>query len=270
MKLKHQKNKSDNIENTSTPEVTKTPQEEINVTEAMPRRSRLSKSSFRKSRNTMILSILGIIAILFLLLRYGIPLISDASFIVGRVTSSPDKKTITENDKFLATPDLDLPEKATKEDHITISGTSLGGDKVKIYVNGSFDSEADINEDRSFEVRIKLSEGENIIKAKAIKDNEESEFSDSVIVSYIKKGPELSIDSPTDGSEIKNTNPIEIKGKSDPDTTITVNDFQAVSSSDGAYTYLLTLRDGGNDIKVIAIDLAGNKTEKSIHVNYSH
>jgi hypothetical protein len=85
----------------------------------------------------------------------------------------------------------------------------------------------------------------------------------------VKEGPKLSIDSPGDGSEVKGSNPIEVKGKTDPDVTVSVNDFQAVSGSDGSFSYFLTLKDGGNDIKVIAIDDAGNKTEKTIHVNYS-
>ncbi|MEK7501978.1 MAG: hypothetical protein AAB609_00470, partial [Patescibacteria group bacterium] len=62
----------------------------LEETTNMPRSSHLSKKFQKKSRNTLILSILGIIAILFLMLRYGLPLISDASFLFGRVTSSTD------------------------------------------------------------------------------------------------------------------------------------------------------------------------------------
>jgi len=240
----------------------------LEETTNMPRSSRLSKKFQKKSRNTLILSILGIIAILFLMFRYGLPIISDASFLFGRVTSSPDTENKTEDKAFLATPDLDTLPEATKEELVTVTGTSLGGEKVAIYLNGSLEDEVEVT-DGTFEKEIKLTIGGNIIKAKAIKGEIESEFSNSVNISLIKEGPELSIDSPGDNSELKGANPIEVKGKTDPDVTVTVNDFQAVSSSDGSYAYLLTLKEGGNEIKVIAIDAAGNKTEKTIRVNYS-
>ena len=236
----------------------------------MARRSRLSRKSQKKSTRTLILSVLGIAAILFLLFRYGIPLLSDASFLFGRVTSSPnDENKKKEDENFVPIPDLDSIPRATKEQNIKVTGISLPRLTVKLYVNGGLEEEAEAGENGSFEFDVELSEGENIIKAKAIKEDKESEFSNSLIVSYLKDGPELSIDSPAENADLKGQNPIEVKGKTDPDVTVTVNDFQAVSASDGSYSYFLTLKDGGNDIKVVAVDAAGNKTEKTIHVNYS-
>ena len=235
------------------------------------RRSRLSKKSERKSTQTLVLSVLGIAAVLFLLFRYGIPLISDASFLFGRVTSSPktDDSSKKDEDKHVPSPDLDSLPKATKEQNITITGTSLSSLKVSIYLNGSKDNETEVSDDGTFEFSVELSERDNIIKAKAFNDKGESDFSDSVSINYKKSGPELSIDSPSDNADLKGQNPIEVKGKTDPDVTVTINDFQAVTSSDGTYSYLLTLKGGGNEIKAIAVDLAGNKTEKIIRVNYS-
>lgn len=237
----------------------------------MARRSRLSRKSQKKSTQTLVLSILGIAAVLFLLFRYGIPLISDASFLFGRVTSTSKTNDSKQNDdqSYVPSPNLDSLPKATKEQGVKVTGTSLSGLKVSIYLNGSKDNETEVSDDGTFEFSIELSEGDNIIKAKAFNDKGESDFSDSVNINYKKSGPELSIDSPSDNADLKGQNPIEVKGKSDPDVTVTVNDFQAVSASDGSYSYFLTLKDGGNDIKVVALDLAGNKTEKAIHVNYS-
>ena len=235
------------------------------------RRSRLSKKSQKKSTQTLVLSVLGIAAILFLLFRYGIPLLSDASFLFGRVTSNPknDQKQNNKQDNYVPSPELDPLPKATKEQNIIVTGTSMSVLKVSIYLNGSKDNETEVSGDGTFEFSVELSEGDNIIKAKAFNDKGESEFSDSVTVTYKKSGPELSIDSPSDNADLKVQNPIEVKGKSDPDVTVTVNDFQAVSGNDGSYSYFLTLKEGGNEIKVVATDLAGNKTEKTIRVNYS-
>lgn len=234
------------------------------------RRSRLSRKSQKKSIQTLVLSILGIAAVLFLLFRYGIPFISDASFLFGRITSNPNEENNKQEDQsFVPTPDLDSIPKATKESNIKVTGTSLPGLTIKLFVNGNFEDELTAQEDGVFEFDVILTDGENIIKAKAIKNEQESEFSNSLTISYLKEGPELSINTPTDNSDLKGQNPIEVKGKTDPDVKVTVNDFQAVSASDGSYSYFLTLKEGGNEIKVLATDPAGNKTEKIIHVNYS-
>ncbi|MBI2621720.1 MAG: hypothetical protein HYW63_03730 [Candidatus Levybacteria bacterium] len=235
------------------------------------RRSRLSRKYQKKSTQTLILSVLGIAAVLFLLFRYGIPLISEASFLFGRITSSPGTNTNQNknNENFVPVPTLDSLPKATRDEAITISGTSLSGLKVALYVNGNKENETDVSSDGTFEFSIGLSEGENIIKAKAIKEDKESEFSNSITISFIKEGPGLSIDAPADNTDLKGQNPIEVKGKTDRDVHVTVNDFQAVSGNDGSYSYLLTLKEGGNEIKVVATDLAGNKTEKTIRVSYS-
>ncbi len=236
----------------------------------MARRSRLSKNYQKKSRQTLILSILGIGAVLFLLFRYGIPLISDASFLFGRVTSTSKSSDVKKEEEApVPAPDIDPLPKATKEQNIKVGGTSLRGLKVALYLNGSIEDETDANDDGTFEFEVELTEGDNILKAKAIRQDKESEFSNSVNIVFKKEGPELSIESPSDNSELKGQNPIEVKGKTDPQVTVTVNDFQAVSASDGSYSYFLTLKEGGNEIKVVAVDLAGNKTEKTIRVNYS-
>lgn len=236
----------------------------------MARRSRLSKKYEAKSRNTLILSILGIAAILFLLFRYGIPLISDASFLFGRATSTPkadgNKK---DEDKHVPSPNLDSLPKATKNQNINVTGTSLSGLKIVLYLNGSREDEKDVSEDGSFEFNIDLTDGENIIKAKTIRGTNESDFSNSRVVVYKKSGPELTIENPSDDAQISGSNPIEIKGKTDSDSNVLINDFQAIINSEGAYSYFLTLKGGDNEIKVIATDLAGNQTQKTIHVNYS-
>lgn len=233
------------------------------------RRSRLSKKTEKKSLQTIILSILGIGLILFLLFRYGIPLMSDASFFFSRIVSSTDKKTqAKDEDKFVPVPELDPLPKVTKEQNVKVSGTSLSGLSVVLYVNGNKDDEMEVAEDGTFEFSVRLTEGENIIKSKAVKDKTESEFSQSITTNYKKEGPELTIEAPRDGETVSGSNPYNISGKTEADTTVTVNDFQAIISGE-TWTYALTLKDGENEIKAIAIDLAGNKTEKIIKINYS-
>lgn len=233
------------------------------------RRSRLSKKTEKKSIQTIFLSFLGIAIILFLLFRYGIPLISDASFFFSRIISTGDNKgQSSDEDKFVPVPELDPIPRVTKEQNIKVTGTSLSGLSVALFLNGSKDDEMEVSDDGTFEFNVTLTDGENILKAKSIKEEKESEFSNTIIISYKKSGPELSIDSPKDGETVSWPNPYNVTGKTEQDITVTVNDFQAIISGE-TWNYSLTLKDGENEIKVVATDLAGNKTEKIIRVNYS-
>jgi hypothetical protein len=236
----------------------------------MPRKSRLNKSFQRKSRNTFILSILGIIIVLALLFKFGLPLISDASFLFGKVTSTPDKNSDKDvEEEFVPVPTLDGLPKATKEKALKITGSSISGVTIQIYLNGSKETDVKADENGDFEGKVILSDGDNIIKIKAVKGTTESDFSPSETVSYKIKGPDLTINSPSDGSQISGANPIEVKGKSDPDGSVIVNDFQAIINNNGEWSYMLTLKGGDNEIKVVSTDAAGNTTEKIIHVNYA-
>ncbi len=237
------------------------------------RKSRLSRKYQKKSTQTLILSILGIAAVLFLLFRYGIPLLSDASFLFGRITGritggSQIQQEKKDQENYVPPPDLDPLPKATKEQDIKVTGSSLSDLDVVLFLNGAQKDKVEVSPDGTFEFNISLTEGENIIKVKGVKNSLESEFSDSLVISYKKEGPSLSIDSPKDGETVSEPNPYNITGKVDPDTRVTVNDFQAIISAE-TWTYALTLKDGENEIKVVAIDSAGNKTEKIIKINYS-
>lgn len=233
------------------------------------RMSRLSKKAKKRSIQTIFLSFLGIAVILFLLFRYGIPLISDASFFFSRIITTGDKKEKNpDEDKFVPVPELDPLPRVTKEQNIKVTGASLLGLSVVLYLNGSKDDEVEVGSDGIFEFNVTLTDGENILKAKSINKEKESEFSDALIISYKKSGPELSIDSPKDGETVSWPNPYNVTGKTEGDIKVTVNDFQAIISGE-TWTYALTLKDGENEVKVVATDLAGNKTEKSIKINYS-
>lgn len=234
------------------------------------RRSRLSRKTVKKSQRNLILSILGIAAILFLLLRYGIPLLSDVSYLFGRVTSSSSSSTSKKtDDAFVSAPTLDAVPEATKNKSITVTGTSLSGDKVVLYLNGGKYEEKDINSDRSFSFDVTLTEGENSLKAKAVKNESESDYSDSITVAYKNSEPKLSINNPHDGDNLSGGNIVSVSGTADPGVTVTVNGFQAIIDDQGNWSYSLTLPGGGSDIKVVATDPAGNQAQKSIHVNYS-
>jgi outer membrane lipopolysaccharide assembly protein LptE/RlpB len=48
-----------------------------------------------------------------------------------------------------------------------------------------------------------------------------------------------------------------------------VNGFWAVVDDNNNFSYTLPLQSGDNQIKIVAIDQAGNKAEKDLKVNFS-
>ncbi len=236
----------------------------------MARRSRLSRNYIKRSRQNLVLSVVGIAVVIFILLRYGIPFISDTSFFVGQVTqgTKSDLKK-SQKDNFVPSPSLDPIPQATKDKSLKVTGTALPDLRIELYLNGSKEEEIKSDENGTFEFQIELTEGENIIKAKAITDSGQSEFSDSLSIAYKKSNPSLTIDHPNDQDSINGGGTINVSGKTDPGNSVAVNDFLAIIDSSGNWSYDLTLAPGGNEIKAVATDQAGNRTEKTIHVNYS-
>jgi bacillopeptidase F len=95
-------------------------------------------------------------------------------------------------------------------------------------------------------------------------------LSESLIITFKSKPPTLQIKSPTDGQSFsKDQNIAEILGTTDPHVRITINNFWAIIDEKNNFSYSLSLKDGENEIKIVALDQAGNKTEKNIKVTYS-
>lgn len=234
----------------------------------MARRSRLTKTSLKKSKQNLILSILGIAIVLFLLFRYGVPLLSDLSFFAGNVIPSKDNvNDVVTKDTYVPPPSIDSLPKSTREKNVKITGNSLAGLTIKLYLNGSLEDEEEVGADGTFEFSINLTTGENLVKVKAYSGKLESEFSDTVSTSFTNEGPEIKIEAPKE-SETVHINPFNVTGSAEGASTVTINGFQAILSGRN-YLYALTLKDGENEIKIEAVDDAGNKSEKTYKFNYS-
>ncbi len=235
----------------------------------MRKKSRLSRSSENKQKKTIFLSFLGIVVLLIILFKFGLPvLINFSLFIAGNknTTSSGSETTIS----YISPPNLNTLPQGTKEKQIKISGSSQKGLDIELYLNGKKIKDLSTDSDGEFFTEAYLKEGENTFRARAVKENKKSEFSESVSIIYKNSPPSLEITSPSDGTIFKREDKfIEVKGKTDPNTTITVNGFYAVIDESNNYSYSLGLHEGENEIKVEAVDVAGNKTEQMIKVSYS-
>ena len=230
--------------------------------------SRLSRRLESQSRKNLFLSMLGIIVVLVLLIKFGIPLLVNFSvFLSGQKKDEPSRST---SSMYLSPPVLDQTASATNSAEFIITGTAVKDEEIDLYVNDSLWDKKAAGDNGSFSFKVTLQVGDNKIKAKATKDDIESDFSNELEVIYKSGPPSLSVDSPTDGQKFeKDQNTAQISGKTDEGVRVTVNGFWAVIDENNNFSYTLPLQNGDNSIKIIAEDQAGGKAEKEIKVTYS-
>jgi len=232
--------------------------------------TRLSRTAEKRTKKQLILSILGIILLLFLLFKFGIPLLTSFSlFLSGnKGTTSQD---IAKSQAVLTAPILNQTFSATNSASITVTGTAVAKEGIQLFVNDNLVDTTTTKDDGSFTFNsVNLTQQQNTIKVKAKLDNKVSDFSDAWNITYIQKAPNLTLDTPSDGQTFPHDQSrIPVKGKTDPDVKVTINDLWAIVDSSGIYSYTLSLQNGDNHIKIVATDAAGNTTTKELTVHYN-
>ena len=232
-------------------------------------RSRLIRKIEEKTKKNLALSILGIILTVFIMFKFGLPFLINLSlFLSGSKNNQEFSKS--KNSSFIAPPVLNPFPQATSSANIAISGIGSKDQTISLYVNDELINKVKAQDDGTFSFKETVKHGENIIKVRAIENDKESEFSNSITTVFKNSLPTLNINSPSDGQSFsKDQNAADVKGITDADNRITVNGFWAIIDESGNFSYKLPLRNGENLIKVIATDIAGNKTEKEIRITYS-
>lgn len=125
--------------------------------------------------------------------------------------------------------------------------------------------------DESFRlVDSRLEDGAYYLRA-AYKDllGFESAFSPGRSIVIDTKPPELKITAPATARETKQSNPLAVRGQSEPGATIILNGKTNVAvMADGKFEHEIVLVAGINIISIAAFDGAGNKTQQSLEINY--
>lgn len=224
----------------------------------------------RNFRSALILLILTVLLIVGLIV-YGIPAVSRVANFVSdlRGGGSPIKgtdKTPPAPPRFNAFPDF------TNQQHITLSGTAESGTTLNLTLNGK-EQETVVDKDGKFTFPdLGLKEGENTFSAIAIDGSgNKSQQSASYTVLYDIKPPEITIDTPTDGTKFfgSTQRQINIQGKTEVNGNVTISDRLVTVDGEGKFTYPVTLNSGDNQFTIKVIDQAGNSAEKSITLNFS-
>lgn len=162
---------------------------------------------------------------------------------------------------------------ATNSATLKIEGYTEANVEVDVFVNDAQVASTNSNDEGVFKSEFKLSEGSNKIQVTA-KDNA-GNSSQSVVktVNFDKKGVDITIDSPKDGSEVfgQSNQNVTFSGKvSKPDASVTINGNYVRLDSNGNFSSIVRLSQGDNNISVKAIDRAGNAIEKVVRVKLTY
>lgn len=224
------------------------------------------KRNFRNATILIILTV-GVVALLFV---YGIPLVGRvASFVSGLRGNA----SITLNDKTPPVPpSFNIFPDFTNQQEISISGTAEPGATAKLNLNNK-DQETLVDKDGNFVFQnISLQPDNNIFSAVAVDTagNTSQRTSDKTI-SYDIKPPDLTIDSPADGTKFfgNTQRQISIQGTTEGSTSATINNRVVSVDSNGKFQYPVTLNSGDNTFNIKITDQAGNLTEKNIIIHFS-
>ncbi len=233
--------------------------------------SRLVRRSLKQNRRQLYISLITIVVLIFVTLNFGPILIGTTGSIIDIITGKTRQTTTIVSDADLQPPVLDSIPQATPSSNINITGRGFYEDgKVEFFLNGL--KYRTINLD-SFEFKVddvELINGENVIKARTVRNGKISEFTEDYRISYVKDDPKLEIDNPQNqASFAKADQEITVSGKTDAENTVRINGFIAIVDPDGNFSYIFKLNEGENKLNITAENSAGKMVKRELTVSYS-
>lgn len=228
----------------------------------------LKKREREVYRRLLFVLMIVVFLVLFMLI-FGLQiLVKIAEFLdIVQNTSRPESSRQDTIPPF--PPRIDSQSTATNSARINISGYAESGNEVDIKINNkSYKSSAD-SSGRFKSENISLTEGENIvIVTSADRAGNQSQQS-SIKIIYDKITPFLEIIEPSGNTTYRGqSREIKVRGKTEPESAVTVNDSLAIINAEGDFSFNMTLIDGENLIRIEAQDPAGNKSAASRVVYY--
>lgn len=211
------------------------------------------------------LTVILALSIVFL----GIPALIKMAVFLGNLRAS--SLPIEVKDTIPPTPPIFAPfPEATNSAQFSFSGFAEPVSTIEIFLGGISTRKILIGNEGIFNIdNLSLTEGKNEIYAIAVDEAGNKSFeSEKIIIWYDNIPPELEITQPVDKTIWEN-NKIEVIGKTQPETIISINDHLVIVDKEGNFKYPLSLSFGENIIRVVATDKAGNQTEKSLTLTYS-
>jgi hypothetical protein len=160
---------------------------------------------------------------------------------------------------------------ATKENKITLNGYGQSGTTIKIFVNGPEKGSTVTGGDGKFTFdNVELIQGRNTVFIKAIDSkNNESDSSSTYTITMDNDAPKIEILSPKKDEVIRNLDKrVTVKGKLNEKSILIINGQTSIVKSDLTFEHVIGVEEGNVEIKIKAIDEAGNEKEEILKVRY--
>lgn len=227
------------------------------------RRSRLAKIERQKTLKTIISGFVLVIAIIGVLIYFGVPLLIKLAVFVSEIRT-PVLSEEVKNRVMIPKPVLDALPEATPSSSIKISGYSQPGLIITLILNRQETKKELADSNGAFQMRVNLVKGGNTIAVIA-SDNQDNQSpaSNELTVNYDNEPPLLEITSPANNSEFSGSKNkiVDIAGKTESNGSVIINNRFILVSSDGAFAGRFELKEGDNQFTAAAHDKAGNETK---------
>lgn len=234
------------------------------------RYSRLASVEERKNVKNAYKYIAWSIIALVLLVFLGIPTLVRFAGFIGDIAKS-DKPVEVNDITPPAPPQFDEIPEFTNKEILEITGQSENAAIIKIRANNN-DSEVVANSEGKFSFTFNLNKGENSIDATATDlSGNQSTQTQTFRISYDNEEPELTVESPADGSSFfgSGQRQLSIKGAVDENVDLRINDRFVSLKDDNTFSFATTLSEGENKFEIKATDPAGNESSTSLTVTFS-
>jgi hypothetical protein len=234
------------------------------------KRSRLDrKTNDQITKKTVFLGIITIVLGLLVLI-YGLPLLIKFSIILGE---GKNKKNTVSEEKVMPplAPRILREFEATNSATIKIKGFAEAKVKVELYKNDISIGITEVSDNGDFIFdKINLDSGDNYFSAIASTEKAGSgDGSETLNVVYDTVAPTLVLTNPGEEKLSVDYNDFDIVGTTDKGSSVLINDKIVKVDDDGGFKEKWQLTIGENNLVVIARDVAGNETKRSISINYS-
>lgn len=228
-------------------------------------RSRNNQSIFQ---NPFFVGLLLILVLIFVFTIGFKLMITSSIFIANLFSKNTPIETQKNINQFFSLTIDNIPE-ATNSAKIIISGSALNIDEIQFILNNNKIKDIkDFSADNFTEEIGDLKEGENQIyligKNNSLNQTKKTQ---KFTVIYKNTKPKLEIIEPKN-NEIINNNETIIKGETDKEVYIKINNIPVIVDALGKFQQSVKLSEGENNFEIVATDIAGNIETKTLKIIY--
>jgi len=229
---------------------------------------RLERVQVKKMKNTIVLYIVILFLIIYFIFTYGIKILLNSSSYIAGLFPQPSAKPLSKTENAFNSIDVSSIPQATNSAKFIISGSVLNFDTLDFFINSKKVKEIESSSDTFSEEIGDLKKGDNSVYVLAkSKDNKIEKNTIIYKVFYKNEKPKLDVSEPSDNSTLNNQE-VKVKGITDKETYIRINDLPVVVDANGSFETTIRLKDGDNQIVITGVDIAGNIETKSLKVTY--